>query len=122
MVASVLWPWRVLVAVVLVGTFWAACIAVGEESKELRLPPDTTYQGAASSPGPVVFSHKTHVSFVDNRCVACHPSLFPMLRPTGRISHDDMNAGKKCGACHDGTKASGVQENCDRCHKMGGGP
>lgn len=87
----------------------------------LKLPADVTYRGAAGSPGPVVFSHETHVPLTDTRCVACHPALFSILRPTRGITHDAMNAGRQCGACHDGSKASGVQASCEHCHRMGGG-
>jgi hypothetical protein len=39
--------------------------------------------------------------------------------------HDDMNAGRSCGVCHDGKTATGVQDDCEHCHKpappQGGG-
>lgn len=108
-------------AVLLAGALVVGSLAAAERSPELRLPPDVTYRAAETSPGPVLFSHTTHVSFADQRCVACHPALFSILQPTRRITHDEMNAGQKCGACHDGTKASGVQDACDHCHRMEGG-
>jgi c(7)-type cytochrome triheme protein len=106
----------------LVGPFEAGLAVAEDGSPEIRLPPDVTYNGAEGSPGPVVFSHATHVPLADTRCVACHPAPFSILQPTRRITHDQMNAGQKCGACHDGAKASGVQESCDHCHRMGDGP
>lgn len=90
--------------------------------QELRLPPDATYRFfETTAPGPVVFSHATHVPLTDTRCVTCHPAPFSILQPAGRITHEEMNSGQKCGACHNGTKASGVEDNCDHCHHTGGG-
>jgi c(7)-type cytochrome triheme protein len=91
------------------------------EAPAPKLPLDVTYRAAEASPGPVIFSHATHVPLADTRCVACHPALFSILRPTPRITHDEMNAGRRCGACHDGSKASGVQASCDHCHRAGEG-
>ena len=96
-------------------------LAAGEPSPTLKLPPAVTYRDAEGSPGPVVFSHETHVPLADTRCVACHPGLFSILRPTRGITHEAMDAGRLCGACHDGSKASGVRESCDHCHRTGGG-
>lgn len=113
--------WRLLVATVLATPLAASAAGTGEGPPELRLPADVTYQGAEASPGPVMFSHTTHVPLAGTQCVACHPGLFSILQPTRQIAHKEMNAGQKCGACHDGTKASGVQDACDHCHRMGGG-
>lgn len=99
-----------------VGGGWAAA---GEDGPRLRLPPDVRYARAESSPGPVVFSHESHLLFTDTRCLPCHPQLFSILRPAGPITHEEMDAGGKCGACHDGKKASSVQQDCDSCHTGG---
>jgi c(7)-type cytochrome triheme protein len=112
---------RSLVTLLLAAALATGSLAASESSSELRLPADVTYRGAETSPGPVVFSHAVHVPLAENRCVGCHPALFAILQPTGRITHDEMTAGRKCGACHDGTKASGVQDACDHCHRTGGG-
>jgi c(7)-type cytochrome triheme protein len=84
---------------------------------DLRLPPDLTYNAAPDSPGPVLFSHQTHVALADNKCLGCHPAPFRMLRPTRKATHAEMEAGRLCGACHDGKNASGVQDDCEHCHK-----
>lgn len=112
----------VFVVSLLATALGAGSLAAEDASAKLKLPPDATYSGREASPGPVVFSHTTHVPLADDRCVACHPGLFAILQPTRRITHEEMNAGQKCGACHDGTKASGVRDACDHCHQMGGGP
>jgi c(7)-type cytochrome triheme protein len=88
----------------------------------LRLPPDHTFGEVGGSPGPVTFSHQTHVTFADGKCVACHPVPFRMLQPTTGITHEEMNAARQCGTCHDGSKASGVRDDCAHCHGARGDP
>ena len=96
-------------------------VAASDDPPMLRLPSDVTYSSTVDSPGPVTFSHTTHVALSDNRCLACHPQTFSILQPTRKITHEEMNTGRQCGTCHDGTKASGVQDACDHCHRMAGG-
>jgi c(7)-type cytochrome triheme protein len=102
-----------------------AVTAIAAAVPEIRLPRDIVYAKAKDSPGPVVFSHETHVAIADNKCTGCHPAPFKMLKPVGRMVHDDMNAGRSCGVCHDGKTATGVQDDCEHCHKpappQGGG-
>jgi c(7)-type cytochrome triheme protein len=85
----------------------------------LRLPSDIVYDKASDAPGRVVFSHSSHVAFEANRCGACHPRVFKMLRPSRRVTHAEMDAGASCGSCHDGRKAFGTAdtERCDACHR-----
>jgi len=86
---------------------------------ELRLPPDLVYDKAEGSPGPVVFRHATHFDLAENRCTACHPRPFRMLRPERLVTHAEMNAGRSCGLCHDGRKAAPVDDECGHCHASG---
>jgi len=95
----------------------ALLVAASDKPPELRLPRDIVYDKAKDSPGPVVFSHDTHVAIADNKCTGCHPAPFKMLKPVGRMTHDDMNAARLCGVCHDGKTAVGVQDDCEHCHK-----
>jgi c(7)-type cytochrome triheme protein len=95
----------------------AALALAAVPAASLRLPPDRVYDRSKDSPGPVVFSHKSHVEIADNKCTGCHPAPFKMLHPAGRMTHDEMNAGRLCGACHDGKTASGVEESCEHCHQ-----
>lgn len=83
---------------------------------ELRLPPDIVYDKADGSPGPVVFRHAAHFELAGNRCTACHPAPFRMLRPTRLVSHDEMGAGRLCGICHDGKQAAAAGDDCAHCH------
>lgn len=107
-----------LVAVLLAAaTIASSGVADNDDAPEVRLPADVTYRGGEDSPGPVVFSHGTHVAEADGRCTGCHPALFPILRPTGKVTHAEMEAGRKCGACHNGVDASGLEDDCENCHE-----
>lgn len=102
----------------------AVLILAGHAAAEqLRLPPDLTYSKAEGSPGKVVFSHQLHTAVAD-KCTACHIQLFRMLRPTRQVTHADMEAGKSCGACHNGQMAFGPTDaaGCPRCHVSEGKP
>jgi len=112
------WLWRSAAAMVSV-------VAIAGALPDIRLPRDIVYDKAKDSPGPVVFSHETHVAIADNKCTGCHPAPFKMLKPVGRVTHDEMAAGRSCGVCHDGKTATGIQDDCEHCHKpappQGGG-
>jgi c(7)-type cytochrome triheme protein len=86
-----------------------------------KLPADHALPQSPDSPGVVTFSHKTHVEADKPACTACHPALFRMLEKGSpvqggpRILHKEMEAGRQCGACHDGKRAHGL-EDCAACH------
>lgn len=86
-------------------------------SSVMKLPPDLVFHGAKDAPAPVVFSHTLHVPFTD-KCTACHPQPFRMLRPARTTLHAEMDAGRSCGICHDGKAAFATAdtESCSRCH------
>ncbi len=66
---------------------------------------------------PVVFPHWAHRS--DYSCKVCHTDLgFKLEANTTEIKQSDIEAGKYCGKCHNGTTAFGVKE-CERCHSYG---
>ncbi len=96
----------------------AALAMLGPEAagQQLRVPRDVTYE-TGGGPGPVVFSHESHVGYTE-KCTACHIALFRMLQPTRRVTHADMEAGRACGACHNGQMAfpSTDPAGCARCH------
>ena len=55
-------------------------------------------------------------------CTACHSRLFRILEAGmpaegGNISHERMQAGSQCGACHNGKSSFRLQENCPICHR-----
>lgn len=71
---------------------------------------------AVKGAGNVQFSHKTHTS--RNTCNDCHTVIFGFNKHKKPGSMADMEQGKSCGACHDGTKAFPVTANCAECHRM----
>lgn len=56
--------------------------------------------GKADPQAPGVFSHLRHDQY---QCFDCHPTLFPRARKG--FTHDEMDEGKFCGACHNGKAA-----------------
>lgn len=86
----------------------AAPIAVLAIPESVRLPqaPDQDEVGAT-------FSHWTHGEY---GCFVCHPGLFPQQKKT--FTHDDMDKGMYCGACHDGKLAFAPGDaDCETCHR-----
>jgi c(7)-type cytochrome triheme protein len=73
---------------------------------------DVVFQGGGV--GKVVFSHSFHLAMY--KCADCHTKLFPMKKGKTKMTMDEMNGGKFCGACHNGTAATSVSE-CGKCHK-----
>jgi c(7)-type cytochrome triheme protein len=105
-------------------TKWAVALAVvlatGFASGDLKnLPKDQLLPVGEGSPGPVRFSHESHVDADQPRCVSCHPLFFRILERSAqakRITHDAMEKGKQsCGACH-GQTAFGF-DDCTMCHQ-----
>jgi c(7)-type cytochrome triheme protein len=66
--------------------------------------------------GKVIFDGTIHSKA---KCNACHPALFKMKKGADEMTMKDMEAGKFCGACHNGTKAFSVKDTakCGTCHK-----
>jgi len=66
---------------------------------------------------PVVFEHWSHRRFYT--CNVCHTELGFAWKAGGtNITQADIEAGKKCGACHNGTDSFGP-DKCLRCHSLG---
>lgn len=89
---------------------------------EIRLPKEIVYSGAVGEEGAVVFRHSTHAAYEGMQCTGCHPSLFKLLEPVRRATHEEMNAGRSCGTCHNGRAAFATanDEMCARCHMAWG--
>jgi c(7)-type cytochrome triheme protein len=66
--------------------------------------------------GPVVFSHEVHTGMYS--CSECHPGIFIPGAGNKKATMDEMAGGAACGACHDGSTAFTVEDNCDSCHQM----
>ena len=110
---------HLLVSVLLAGAFAAASAA-----RDLpNLPKDRRLPRTGDSPGAVTFRHTTHVDAEKPECTSCHPKLFPILKrrsnapPRPPLLHADMEKGKACGSCHDGTAAHGF-DDCATCHEQ----
>jgi c(7)-type cytochrome triheme protein len=84
----------------------------------LAVPPGQTVEFTPQGAGKVIFSGTVHAE-KGAKCNDCHPALFPMKKAELSLTMKDMEAGKGCGACHNGTKAFGVKDpaDCAKCHK-----
>jgi c(7)-type cytochrome triheme protein len=81
---------------------------------EVRVPVVKEH-GKADPPAAGLFSHWRHDQY---QCFDCHPALFPRARMG--FTHEEMDIGKFCGACHNGKAApptSGARAVCKTsCH------
>jgi len=86
---------------------------------EVRLPSDLAFAANPDAPAPVMFRHETHVDTTTPRCTGCHPGTFAILKRGGPVTHADMEAGRSCGACHDGKAAFSAADSdaCEFCHR-----
>ncbi len=80
--------------------------------------PGKTVEYDGKGAGKVIFDGKIHAG-KGTKCAECHPKLFKYKKGTEVFTMKDMNEGKYCGACHDGTKTFGMkdQKDCSKCHK-----
>jgi c(7)-type cytochrome triheme protein len=83
----------------------------------IAVPSGKTVEFDGKGGGKVVFDGKIHAAKA--KCADCHTKLFPYKKGTVVLSMKDMNEGKNCGACHDGTKAFSTKDaaSCAKCHK-----
>jgi c(7)-type cytochrome triheme protein len=58
------------------------------------------------------FRHTTHTQWL--ACKNCHPAIFKKKSDNLQFTHDDMDAGKYCGACH--KKVVVLPGGCKGCH------
>lgn len=96
----------------------AILVIIAFAGSALAVPPGKTVEYQGGGAGKVIFDGKLHAD-KGAKCNDCHPALFQMKKGAQKITMADMNAGKNCGACHNGTKAfkSGDAANCAKCHK-----
>jgi c(7)-type cytochrome triheme protein len=66
--------------------------------------------------GDITFPHAVHIEMFG--CEDCHPDLFKARRGANRATMEEMENGASCGACHDGSAAFNVAEDCESCHAM----
>ncbi len=82
------------------------------------VPSGKTLEFEPKGAGKVVFSGKVHAE-KGLKCADCHPAVFKMKKGADAITMKDINEGKFCGHCHNGTKAFSTKEaaNCAKCHQ-----
>jgi len=81
------------------------------------VPPGKTAEWDAPM-GKVTFDGKVHAD-KGLKCLDCHSKIFKMKKGSTEMKMADINSGKFCGECHNGTKAFATNnpENCSKCHK-----
>ena len=97
-----------VIAIVMIVTFVLSVSA-------FAVPAGKSVEFAGGAGGKVVFDGKTHAD-KGLKCADCHPGVFKMKKGADAITMADINAGKFCGTCHNGTKAFAPKE-CAKCHK-----
>jgi len=92
-------------------------IAVVLIGSAMAVPPGKSVEYAGGAGGKVVFDGKAHAD-KGLKCNDCHTKIFQMKK-AATMKMADMNAGKFCGECHNGTKAFATKDaaNCGKCHK-----
>ncbi len=103
---------RILTAVL------AIMIAVVFVGSAMAVPPGKTAEFKGGALGKVTFDGKTHAD-KGLKCNDCHTKIFQMKQGSAKMKMADINAGKFCGECHNGTKAFKTSDaaNCTKCHK-----
>jgi len=99
----------------LTAVFAVMVIAV---SSAMAVPLGKTNEYEGGGAGKVVFDGKKHAD-QGLKCNDCHTKIFQMKKSATKLTMADMNAGKNCGECHNGTKAFATKDpaNCAKCHK-----
>ncbi len=109
-------------AAILLAVLTLASAPLAKEPPRMpRLPKGLVLPAGEDSPGAVTFNHDTHVDEKKPSCQGCHPKPFPMLRsgalPKGAMTHEKMEKGQYCGACHGKDKpAFDFEDACENCH------
>jgi c(7)-type cytochrome triheme protein len=83
------------------------------------VPAGKTVEFDGKGAGKVVFDGKVHAD-KGLKCADCHQTgIFKMKKGADVITMKDINDGKFCGSCHNGTKAFSAKDaaNCAKCHK-----
>ena len=118
----------ILGLVAVAGMFFAVGIQAAAPDSATATPPEKqsesygNTQVLASEPVKSMFSHKAHVIKAGLGCDSCHPDLFMRKRGAAKAKGDytmaSLDAGKYCGACHDGKTAFNTTgpETCKTCH------
>lgn len=93
-------------------------VAVAMATAAIAVPAGKSVEFAGGGNGKVTFSGDVHKKA--GACNACHTAIFKMAKGAAAgQTMKDMEAGKGCGTCHNGTKAFSTKDtaNCGKCHK-----
>jgi c(7)-type cytochrome triheme protein len=82
-------------------------------------PQDVVFPKAPDSPGAVTFRHASHVDASAPDCLSCHAGTYSFLGRKEAAPAGQMHDAKHCGACHDGSAAFKIDDDCSPCHKAG---
>jgi c(7)-type cytochrome triheme protein len=66
--------------------------------------------------GTLEFKHSKHLGMFT--CTDCHNALFRTDKTNSHYTMIQMQQGKSCGSCHDGTSAFSVKGDCVKCHQV----
>jgi c(7)-type cytochrome triheme protein len=93
-------------------------VAIAFVGSAFAVPPGKTVEFPGGDAGKVVFDGKTHAD-KGLKCNDCHTKIFKMKKGADVYKMADINAGKFCGECHNGTKSFKASDpaNCGKCHK-----
>jgi c(7)-type cytochrome triheme protein len=99
----------ILLTIAIAMMFVGSALAVG---------PGKTLEYPDGAMGKVTFDGKIHAD-KGLKCNDCHTKIFQMKKGAAKMTMADINGGKFCGECHNGTKAFATKEaaNCGKCHK-----
>jgi c(7)-type cytochrome triheme protein len=100
----------------MITTVVAVLIAVMFVGSAFAVPPGKTVEYEKG--GKVTFDGKIHAD-KGLKCNDCHTKVFQMKKGAATMKMEDLNAGKFCGTCHNGTKAFKTSDtaSCAKCHK-----
>jgi c(7)-type cytochrome triheme protein len=96
----------------------AVVVTLALSAAAFAVPAGKTVEFDGKGAGKVMFDGKAHAA-KGLKCADCHPGVFKMKKGAETMTMKDMEEGKFCGKCHNGTKAfdSKGADNCAKCHK-----
>jgi c(7)-type cytochrome triheme protein len=92
-------PTRLILTLLLGSAVMLLSASLFAVPSEVRVPVVKEH-GKLDPPAAGLFSHWRHDQY---QCFDCHPALFPRARKG--FTHDQMDEGRFCGACHNGKAA-----------------
>jgi c(7)-type cytochrome triheme protein len=95
-----------------------ALVVLGLAALAGAVPVDKELTFEDSPMGEVTFGGKMHADS-GNLCSDCHKEgVFPTMKKGAvKIRMSEIDMGRQCGICHDGSITFSSVGNCDRCHK-----